>query len=77
VKFLGKWPVRSYRAGLSADTRRFGMASGRAAVRELDRQCEGQGGYEPPRLMIIGNVRDLTTGNSSSGNRDANSQYYW
>lgn len=34
-------------------------------------------GYEPPQLRVIGSVRDLTTGSSSSGKKDANSQYYW
>jgi len=33
--------------------------------------------YEPPRLSELGHVRDLTLGSSSSGNADANSQYYW
>lgn len=33
--------------------------------------------YEKPCIMVIGNIRDLTTGSSSSGNKDANSQYYW
>ena len=33
--------------------------------------------YEPPQIMVIGGVRDLTTGSTSSGNKDANSQYYW
>ena len=34
-------------------------------------------GYEPPRIIVIGNVRDLTMGSASSGRSDANSQYYW
>jgi hypothetical protein len=33
--------------------------------------------YESPRVIIIGNVRDLTAGSASSGKQDANSQYYW
>jgi len=33
--------------------------------------------YEPPRVLFIGTVRDLTSGSASSGNKDANSQYYW
>lgn len=33
--------------------------------------------YEPPLLIVIGNVRKLTTGSASSGKQDANSQYYW
>lgn len=34
-------------------------------------------GYESPRLMVIGRARKFSTGSSSSGNADANSQYYW
>jgi hypothetical protein len=33
--------------------------------------------YEPPVLVELGDVRDVVLGNSSSGNGDANSQYYW
>jgi hypothetical protein len=47
-----------------------------------DRPIVSQGnysayGYESPRLMVIGHIRKLSTGSSSSGNADANSQYYW
>jgi hypothetical protein len=34
-------------------------------------------GYDPPFLTDLGDLRELTLGNSSSGNADANSQYYW
>jgi hypothetical protein len=34
-------------------------------------------GYESPRLMVIGRARKFSTGSSSSGKADANSQYYW
>jgi len=34
-------------------------------------------GYESPRLTIIGSARKSSTGSSSSGKADANSQYYW
>jgi hypothetical protein len=34
-------------------------------------------GYESPRLLVIGGVRKFSTGSSSSGKADANSQYYW
>ncbi len=34
-------------------------------------------GYERPRLLVIGDIRSLTAGSTSSGNKDANSQYYW
>jgi hypothetical protein len=33
--------------------------------------------YEPPCVVDIGHVRELTGGSSGSGNADANSQYYW
>ena len=33
--------------------------------------------YEPPSLIHLGRIKDLFRGNSSSGNADANSQYYW
>jgi hypothetical protein len=33
--------------------------------------------YESPAVIVIGSVRDLTAGSASSGNADANSQFYW
>ncbi len=33
--------------------------------------------YETPVVTVIGSVRDLTAGSAASGNKDANSQYYW
>jgi hypothetical protein len=33
--------------------------------------------YEPPGISLVGHVRDLVKGSSSSGKSDANSQYYW
>lgn len=72
VKFLGKWARRPRSARSRADT-----ASREVAGTELERYGEAGGGYEPPQLVVIGNVRDLTTGSSSSGKKDANSQYYW
>ncbi|MET9554473.1 lasso RiPP family leader peptide-containing protein [Streptomyces sp. NPDC006645] len=33
--------------------------------------------YEPPVLVDLGSVRDVTLGSSTSGTADANSQYYW
>jgi hypothetical protein len=35
------------------------------------------GEYEPPALLDLGHVREVTLGSSSSGTADANSQYYW
>ncbi|WP_354609100.1 lasso RiPP family leader peptide-containing protein [Streptomyces panacea] len=33
--------------------------------------------YEPPVIVDLGSVRDVTLGSSTSGTADANSQYYW
>ena len=33
--------------------------------------------YEPPRISVLGSIRNLSTGSSSSGKSDANSQFYW
>jgi hypothetical protein len=33
--------------------------------------------YEAPRIFVLGSIRELTLGNTSSGHKDANSQYYW
>jgi hypothetical protein len=33
--------------------------------------------YQPPDVIDVGYVRQLTGGSSSSGHADANSQYYW
>ncbi|MGP4002606.1 lasso RiPP family leader peptide-containing protein [Streptomyces sp. 8N706] len=35
------------------------------------------GDYEAPMVADLGDVRQVTLGSSSSGNADANSQYYW
>jgi hypothetical protein len=40
-------------------------------------EIETPGSYETPRVIVIGKVRKLTRGSASSGNADANSQYYW
>lgn len=42
-----------------------------------DQEATLRAGYEKPRLIVIGKVRDLTKGNASSGNQDANSNFYW
>lgn len=49
------------------------------ATRKPDRSgvAENPGEYELPLVVDIGEVRDLTAGSASSGNKDANSQYYW
>jgi hypothetical protein len=33
--------------------------------------------YESPQVWDVGEVRDLVKGSSTSGNADANTQYYW
>ncbi|WP_156722318.1 lasso RiPP family leader peptide-containing protein [Streptomyces apocyni] len=33
--------------------------------------------YDPPTVVDLGHVREVTLGSSSSGNADANSHYYW
>ena len=40
-------------------------------------EAENPGAYALPLVVDIGDVRDLTAGSASSGNKDANSQYYW
>lgn len=52
-------------------------AANRAGVRAADDDIYLAGGYEPPRLMVAGRVRRISTGSSASGRSDANSQYYW
>ncbi|WP_165989969.1 lasso RiPP family leader peptide-containing protein [Streptomyces sp. YIM 98790] len=37
-------------------------------------ECET---YEPPLVLDLGRVREVTLGSSGSGTADANSQYYW
>jgi len=48
-----------------------GFRAGQEATRSQLRR------YEPPKMRVLGSVRVLTTGSSSSGKKDANSQYYW
>ncbi|WP_433543734.1 lasso RiPP family leader peptide-containing protein (plasmid) [Streptomyces sp. CA-294286] len=33
--------------------------------------------YEPPTLVDLGHVREVTLGSSPSGRADANAQYYY
>lgn len=47
----------------------------RSPTEETNRSTENR--YDPPFLTDLGDIRTLTLGNSSSGNADANSQYYW
>lgn len=48
-----------------------------AVVHGVDDPRRSAGGYEPPRITVIGSVHALTGGSASSGRSDANSQYYW
>lgn len=54
-----------------------GLRNGRATSNGADTLRGPTEGYEPPRITVIGNVRDLTGGSASNGKSDANSQYYW
>jgi hypothetical protein len=49
------------------------------AVHGVHGMWQGQSAreYEAPVVTVIGSVRDLTAGSAASGNKDANSQYYW
>jgi hypothetical protein len=51
----------------------------RPAARGACGTQQGQlaGDYESPAVMVVGSVRALTAGSAASGNKDANSQYYW
>ncbi|KOX16371.1 hypothetical protein ADK67_40135 [Saccharothrix sp. NRRL B-16348] len=59
-------PVRALRAIFGGQD-----APAAAVVSPHDRD------YEAPVLADLGEIRDVVLGNSSSGNGDANSQYYW
>lgn len=56
---------------------KLGMPGGDLVEPVAERQRQPVSDYEPPRIVFVGNVRDLTTGSAASGNQDANSQYYW
>jgi hypothetical protein len=67
--------MRPWRQVLSAGLR------GVPATASDDVQTVRAGGpdfsYLPPRIMVVGRIRNLSTGSSSSGKSDANSQFYW
>jgi hypothetical protein len=77
VKIPGKWSGRSHRARLRADAGSGPIVGCAMTALEPDEKFEEFGDFDPPRITDIGDVYELTVGNSSSGNRDANSQYYW
>ena len=68
--------IRSGRSG--APLSRAG-AEGQEALPAVHGMRQGQPAreYETPVVTVIGSVRDLTAGSAASGNKDANSQYYW
>jgi hypothetical protein len=63
------------RSALSA--RQAGEVAPAAGEHDRSDEAENPGEYELPLVVDIGEVRDLTAGSASSGNKDANSQYYW
>lgn len=79
MKRLGK--LFGWSQGLVPDALVEGYAGhpvdGHQRVRRKDGIEEPARNYEPPRLIVIGSIHALTTGSSSSGKKDANSQYYW
>jgi hypothetical protein len=73
-------------AGFQKQRQRHKAAAGEDGRDAADTDGEGlptaddlrpAGRYETPQITVIGSVRDLTTGSTSSGSKDANSQYYW
>lgn len=48
-------------------------------ARSADRDTEVNdvSGYESPKLVDLGSVRNVVLGSASSGKNDANGQYYW
>jgi hypothetical protein len=48
-----------------------------AMVEMVDSDESQEKSYSSPVIVKLGHVREVTLGSSSSGNADANSQYYW
>lgn len=67
--------ARFTRATRKGNVARSRLNLAHASARLLDQMEYGE--YERPAIHVIGRVRDLTGGSSSSGRKDANSQYYW
>lgn len=65
--------LNGQRPGLASLPSTHGGGIARKDVEAFERAS----GYDPPRVTVIGYVRDLTGGSASSGKSDANSQYYW
>jgi hypothetical protein len=69
--------IRSGAAGTALIQAYAGGQGVRPAVHDGVRRGQSAQEYESPVVMVIGSVRDLTAGSAASGNKDANSQYYW
>jgi hypothetical protein len=66
--------IRSWRSGPPGHLRGEDAAIGRS---QPVRAGSMDFSYVPPKIMVVGRIRNLSTGSSSSGKSDANSQYYW
>jgi hypothetical protein len=70
VRYVGAWPQAR---------RRQAKTAVQPSVQDILGRQRGPSAchYESPLVMIIGSVRKLTAGSTASGNKDANSRYYW
>jgi hypothetical protein len=69
--------MRQAGARSALPARQAGEAAPSAGQHGRPGEAENPGEYALPLVVDIGEVRDLTAGSASSGNKDANSQYYW
>jgi hypothetical protein len=69
--------MRQAGARSSLPARQAGEVAPAAGKHGSQGEGDNPGDYALPLVVDIGEVRDLTTGSASSGNKDANSQYYW
>ena len=67
--------VRPWREGLPGRLR--GVPASPSDDLQAVRDGRSDFSYVPPRIMVVGRIRNLSTGSSSSGKSDANSQFYW
>jgi hypothetical protein len=67
--------VRPWRQGPPGRLR--GVAADARGDLQAVREDSPDFSYVPPRIMVVGRIRNLSTGSSSSGKSDANSQFYW
>jgi hypothetical protein len=61
----------------TGDARQGAFRGGPADRSAIEGSVSAAPPHARPRLFYIGSVVDATRGSSSSGNSDANSQYYW